>query len=123
MGHKGVELELPNGCNISCGGEVHVNGKTTVLRVRGPMIEEQPELVWDEVFGRFRVVMDYGNMRLEYERDVPWTGWLKCVSGGKLLDDACYVVSDICCSTRGNYLWAEYRGRRAGLWRVLEEDD
>jgi hypothetical protein len=114
------ELELPKGCFVFCGGEVHVEGGTTVFRVRGPMIEEQPELIWDEEIGRFRVMMDYGEMRLEYERDVPCTGWLGCVSGGQLLDDSRYVVSDICCSTRGNYLYAGYRRKRAGLWRVVK---
>jgi hypothetical protein len=115
------ELELPRGSLVFVDGEVHLDGGTTVYRVKGPMIEVSPELVWDSEFQRFRSIISYGEMRMEYHGDLPYAGWVRKVSGGELLDDACYVVSDISCCVRNNILLARYRRKRLGLWRVLDD--
>jgi hypothetical protein len=99
--------------------EMYVDGAVVILN-NDLFPQAPPELIWDDIFEKWRLWVDFVGFRAEYAGDVKKNYWFSRLDK-KVIEGEAYIVTGVWCVANkesGIALCAD--GGRYGLWRVVE---
>ena len=99
--------------------EMYVGGAVVILN-NGLFPQTPPELIWDDIFEKWRLWVDFAGFRAEYAGDVKKRSWFSRLHD-RVIEGEAYVVTEVLCvANRESGIALCANGGRYGLWRVVE---